>query len=197
VLGPSYLTLVRPCALLRLLSFRRTNESLLLPFVVFSTPPELDSKTFYPTTTTYETSRTTIPTTTKTKTSTPGGGAYGSTSTAKAKYSYCADGDANEKEHTGLVPTHDQSITLYVIAICAYFPRPSTFSPRFHVLTFPSAAEFVGPDQDRSPTSALTLTRCSIVGIAIAWNLFLLRDVRSSSSPSFFRRPLLTLYSSS
>ncbi|KPV72659.1 uncharacterized protein RHOBADRAFT_46703 [Rhodotorula graminis WP1] len=67
--------------------------------------------TFYPTTTTYATSHTTIPTTTKTKTQSPSQAAASSTPTT------CAPGDADEKQSTGLKPTHDQSITLYVIAI--------------------------------------------------------------------------------
>ncbi|GAA6042441.1 hypothetical protein JCM8097_008454 [Rhodosporidiobolus ruineniae] len=66
--------------------------------------------TFYPTTTTYSTSRTTIPTTTKTKTKT-----Y--PNPAQATATVCNKGDADQKEFTGLKPTHDQSITLYVIAI--------------------------------------------------------------------------------
>ncbi|GAA5900287.1 hypothetical protein JCM8208_005316 [Rhodotorula glutinis] len=68
--------------------------------------------TLYPTTTTYATSHTTIPTTTKTKTQSPSQAAASSTPTT------CAPGDAEEKQSTGLKPTHDQSITLYVIAIC-------------------------------------------------------------------------------
>ncbi|TNY22642.1 peptidase M50B-like-domain-containing protein [Rhodotorula diobovata] len=68
--------------------------------------------TFYPTTTTYQTSRTTIPTTTKTKTQTPG-------AAASSTPTVCNTGDADEKEFHGLKPTHDESITLYVIAICA------------------------------------------------------------------------------
>ncbi|KAL8278497.1 hypothetical protein RQP46_009187 [Phenoliferia psychrophenolica] len=64
--------------------------------------------TFYPTSTTYHTSTVKMPTTTKTKTKT-----HAAASTATV----CLPGDASKKEHTGLTPTHDQSITLYVIAI--------------------------------------------------------------------------------
>ncbi|PRQ72310.1 Peptidase M50B-like-domain containing protein [Rhodotorula toruloides] len=89
--------------------------------------PSYLTLTFYPTATTYSTSRTTIPTATRTKTASPAA-ASAPTSTV------CAPGDADQKQFTGLKPTHDQSITLYVIAIC-------------------------------------------IVGIAIGWNLFILRDL--------------------
>ncbi|GAA5866083.1 hypothetical protein JCM8547_000592 [Rhodosporidiobolus lusitaniae] len=87
--------------------------------------PSYLTLTFYPTTTTYSTSRVTVPTTTKTKTKTPA---------AQSTATVCAKGDADKKEFTGLKPTHDQSVTLYVIAIY-------------------------------------------IVGIAIGWNLFILRDL--------------------
>ncbi|GAA5995251.1 M50 family metallopeptidase [Rhodotorula paludigena] len=89
--------------------------------------PSYLTLTFYPTTTTYSTSKTTIPTTTKTKTKTPA---------AQSTQTVCRQGDADEKEFTGLKPTHDQSITLYVIAIYG-----------------------------------------SLVGIAVGWNLFILRDL--------------------
>ncbi|GAA5895389.1 hypothetical protein JCM6882_006238 [Rhodosporidiobolus microsporus] len=88
--------------------------------------PSYLTLTFYPTTTTFSTSKTTIPTTTKTKTKTPA---------AQSTATICRPGDADKKEFTGLKPTHDQSITLYVIAIC------------------------------------------TIVGIGIGWNLFILRDL--------------------
>jgi len=67
--------------------------------------PGACSQTFYPTTTTYQTSRTTIPTTTKTKTQTPG-------AAASSTPTVCNTGDADEKEFHGLKPTHDESITL-------------------------------------------------------------------------------------
>ncbi|GAA5848981.1 hypothetical protein JCM9279_004683 [Rhodotorula babjevae] len=102
--------------------------------------------TFYPTTTTYATSHTTIPTTTKTKTQSP------TQAAASSRPTTCAPGDADEKQSTGLKPTHDQSITLYVIAI--------------------SGSASLQPS--RRPTDAY---RCSIVGIGIGWNLFLLRDL--------------------
>ncbi|GAA5990829.1 hypothetical protein JCM11641_000842 [Rhodosporidiobolus odoratus] len=89
--------------------------------------PSYLTLTFYPTTTTFSTSKTTIPTTTKTKTK-----SYVPPSTATV----CLPGDADKKEFTGLKPTHDQSITL---------------------------CEAVYPP--------------AIVGIGIAWNLFLLRDI--------------------
>ncbi|BGP51228.1 hypothetical protein JCM10450v2_007157 [Rhodotorula kratochvilovae] len=89
--------------------------------------PSYLTLTFYPTTTTYATSRTTIPTTTKTKTQTQ--------AAAQSTPTVCKQGDADDKEFDGLKPTHDQSITLYVIAIC------------------------------------------TIVGIGIGWNLFILRDL--------------------
>ncbi|GAA5826756.1 hypothetical protein JCM11251_002883 [Rhodosporidiobolus azoricus] len=88
--------------------------------------PSYLTLTFYPTTTTFSTHKTTIPTTTKTKTKTPA---------AQSTATICKPGDADKKEFEGLKPTHDQSITLYVIAIC------------------------------------------NIVGIAIGWNLFILRDL--------------------
>ncbi|KAK4329668.1 Peptidase M50B-like-domain containing protein [Rhodotorula toruloides] len=72
--------------------------------------PSYLTLTFYPTATTYSTSRTTIPTATRTKTASPAA-ASAPTSTV------CAPGDADQKQFTGLKPTHDQSITLYVIAI--------------------------------------------------------------------------------
>lgn len=67
------------------------------------------AQTFYPTTTTYETSRTTIPTATKTKTS---GTQPDSRGGSKATSTVCAPEDSEEKEYTGLKPTHDQAITL-------------------------------------------------------------------------------------
>ncbi|ORY88232.1 peptidase M50B-like-domain-containing protein [Leucosporidium creatinivorum] len=70
--------------------------------------PTYVTLTFYPTTTTYHTERTTIPTSTKTKTS---------TQAPMATQTICWPGDSSVKERTGLKPTHDQSITLYVIAI--------------------------------------------------------------------------------
>ncbi|KAJ8292094.1 60S ribosomal protein L18-B [Rhodotorula toruloides] len=79
--------------------------------------PSYLTLTFYPTATTYSTSRTTIPTATRTKTASPAA-ASAPTSTV------CAPGDADEKQFTGLKPTHDH-----------------------------------------------------IVGIAIGWNLFILRDL--------------------
>ena len=65
--------------------------------------PSYLTLTFYPTTTTYQTSTVKVPTTTKTKTHTP---------TASSTSHVCLPGDASKKEHTGLTPTHDQSITL-------------------------------------------------------------------------------------
>ncbi|KAM0753661.1 hypothetical protein T439DRAFT_160328 [Meredithblackwellia eburnea MCA 4105] len=64
--------------------------------------------TIFPTSTTYHTVLVTTPTTTKTKTKTP---------TAISTATMCAPGDASVKQTRGLTPTHDQSITLYVIAI--------------------------------------------------------------------------------
>lgn len=83
-----------------------------LPFAGASTltveGPSYLTLTLYPTTTAYQTSTVKIPTTTKTTTRTP---------TAASTANVCLPGDASVKESTGLVPTHDQSITLYVIAI--------------------------------------------------------------------------------
>ncbi|KAK4698717.1 hypothetical protein P7C70_g7553, partial [Phenoliferia sp. Uapishka_3] len=70
--------------------------------------PSYLTLTFYPTSTTYHTTVVTTPTTTKTRTHTP---------TASSTANVCNPGDASKKEHTGLTPTHDQSLTLYVIAI--------------------------------------------------------------------------------
>ncbi|BGP27293.1 hypothetical protein JCM10295v2_006257 [Rhodotorula toruloides] len=67
--------------------------------------PSYLTLTFYPTTTTYSTSRTTMPTATRTKTASPAA-VSAPTSTV------CAPGDADQKQFTGLKPTHDQSITL-------------------------------------------------------------------------------------
>ncbi|CEQ39400.1 SPOSA6832_00916, partial [Sporobolomyces salmonicolor] len=70
--------------------------------------PSYLTLTFYPTTTAYWTSETTIPTTTKTKTMTP---------VAEGTPTVCNPGDADEKEFTGLTPTHDQSITLSPVIV--------------------------------------------------------------------------------
>jgi hypothetical protein len=71
--------------------------------------PSYVTVTVYPTTTEQKTKTTTIHTTTKTKTS--------PTATKTGVHRACLPGDADEKEFTGLKPTHDESITLYVIAI--------------------------------------------------------------------------------
>lgn len=71
--------------------------------------PSYTTITVYPTTTEQHTQTTTVHTTTKTKTS--------PTATATGVHRACLAGDADEKEFAGLTPTHDQSITLYVIAI--------------------------------------------------------------------------------
>ncbi|GAA6049186.1 hypothetical protein JCM3770_003299 [Rhodotorula araucariae] len=107
--------------------------------------PSYLTLTFYPTTTTFATSRTTVPTTTKTKTQTQ--------AAATATSDVCRQGDADEKEFDGLRPTHDQTITLYVIAILSAAP---------HVLY---------------GASLYSHSRRSIVGIGIGWNLFILRDL--------------------
>ncbi|GAA6023776.1 hypothetical protein JCM10207_001190 [Rhodosporidiobolus poonsookiae] len=100
--------------------------------------PSYLTLTFYPTTTTYSTSRTTIPTTTKTKTKTPA---------AQSTATICKPGDADEKEFTGLRPTHDQTITLLRL------------DPSSHPILY-----------------AHPCTN-SIVGIAIGWNLFVFRHI--------------------
>lgn len=71
--------------------------------------PRYITLTFYPTTTTYETKRTTIPTSTKIKTSTP--------PPPPSRETQCRPGDSSVKERTGLKPTHDQSITLCEFAL--------------------------------------------------------------------------------
>lgn len=74
--------------------------------------PSCLTLTIWPTTatTTQKTKTVIIPTTTETKTSTPHAT---STVGSSAKWdSHCYPGDADVKERTGLVPTHDQSITL-------------------------------------------------------------------------------------
>ncbi|GAA6049262.1 hypothetical protein NBRC10513_005745 [Rhodotorula toruloides] len=114
--------------------------------------PSYLTLTFYPTATTYSTSRTTIPTATRTKTASPAA-ASAPTSTV------CAPGDADQKQFTGLKPTHDQSITLCESGwrnrrACLPFTRQLT------VLLFSSFRD-----------SQI------IVGIAIGWNLFILRDL--------------------
>ncbi|GAA6064432.1 hypothetical protein JCM10212_005311 [Sporobolomyces blumeae] len=63
--------------------------------------PSYLTLTFYPTTTTCETSRVTVPTATKTKTSTP-------SAAQQTADGVCKPGDADVKEKTGLVPTHDR-----------------------------------------------------------------------------------------
>ncbi|GAA5900790.1 uncharacterized protein JCM6883_004655 [Sporobolomyces salmoneus] len=98
--------------------------------------PSYLTLTFYPTTTTWYTSKTTIATATKTATQSSSNGPQ--QAQEQAASDVCLPGDADVKEKTGLTPTHDQSITLYVIAICPPY---------------------------------------SIVGIAIGWNLFILRDL--------------------
>ncbi|GAA5948297.1 hypothetical protein JCM3765_001358 [Sporobolomyces pararoseus] len=117
--------------------------------------PSYLTLTFYPTTTQYYTSKTTIATATKTATQGP--------SKPQAQESsgsgVCNPGDADVKEKTGLSPTHDQSITLYVIAI---------FASRFLLSTFWLSS---------SSVSTYNLMRHSIIGIAIGWNLFILRDL--------------------
>ncbi|GAA5879875.1 hypothetical protein JCM16303_004380 [Sporobolomyces ruberrimus] len=76
--------------------------------------PSYLTLTFYPTSTTWHTSKTTIPTATATATKKP------ARPQAQQGSEVCQPGDADVKEKTGLVPTHNQSITLYVIAICEY-----------------------------------------------------------------------------
>ncbi|GAA5945028.1 M50 family metallopeptidase [Sporobolomyces koalae] len=99
--------------------------------------PSYLTLTFYPTTTLLQTSRTTVATATHTKTQDPQ-----RPKPQEPSDTGCLPGDANIREQTGLVPTHDQSITLYVIAISYSFASPG-----------------------------------SIVGIAIGWNLYGLRDI--------------------
>lgn len=70
--------------------------------------PSYVTLTFYPTTTTYSKTTVSVPTTTKTKTKTP---------TPPSTATICLPGDASVKQSHGLTPTHDQSITLYVMAI--------------------------------------------------------------------------------
>lgn len=73
--------------------------------------PSYTTVTVYPTTTEQDTKTTTVHTTTTTNTSPT------ATSAKTGVHRPCLPGDADEKEFTGLKPTHDQSITLYVIAI--------------------------------------------------------------------------------
>lgn len=73
--------------------------------------PSYVTVTVYPTTTEQATKTTTVHTATKTKTPAT------ANSTKTGVHRTCEPGDADEKEFTGLKPTHDQSITLYVIAI--------------------------------------------------------------------------------
>ncbi|KAK4052718.1 hypothetical protein OIV83_002005 [Microbotryomycetes sp. JL201] len=77
--------------------------------------PSYMTVTVYPETTTFSTSKVVVPTSTQTKTA-----SWTSLQTAapaKATYGPCRPGDSDEKEQTGLRPTHDQSVTLYCIAI--------------------------------------------------------------------------------
>ncbi|KAK4057490.1 hypothetical protein OIO90_001559 [Microbotryomycetes sp. JL221] len=100
--------------------------------VIVERKPSYLTVTVYPTTTTFSTSKVIIPTSTRTKTT-----SWKPTQTAEYAQESdgpCKPGDAEEREQTGLKPTHDQSITLYVIAIY-------------------------------------------IVGIALGWNLILIRDL--------------------
>lgn len=115
--GPSYLTIVRPACSSSSRRFPSQGREL-TPFL--ANPSSVDfvslvraEQTFYPTTTTYATSHTTIPTTTKTKTQSPSQAAASSAPTT------CAPGDADEKQSTGLKPTHDQSITLCALSSLA------------------------------------------------------------------------------
>ncbi|CDR35517.1 RHTO0S01e01090g1_1 [Rhodotorula toruloides] len=112
--------------------------------------PSYLTLTFYPTATTYSTSRTTIPTATRTKTASPAA-ASAPTSTV------CAPGDADEKQFTGLKPTHDQSITL--CELDGGRDAASSAKAVAHGLPLHHADSQI------------------IVGIAIGWNLFILRDL--------------------
>lgn len=69
----------------------------------FRLPPSV--KTFYPWTTTYATSRTTVATATRTKTKDP-------QVAPLATATVCTPESANKEEVTGLRPTHEQAITL-------------------------------------------------------------------------------------
>ncbi|GAA5868583.1 hypothetical protein JCM3774_005436 [Rhodotorula dairenensis] len=122
--------------------------------------PSYLTLTFYPTTTTYATSHTTVPTATRTKTKDP-------QMATLATATVCVPGTSDGKGFSGLKPTHDQSITLYVIAICR-MKRSLDRTERFGPST--AAGLLAG---------LLNLGRvpCSLVGIGIGWNLAILRDL--------------------
>ncbi|GAA6023407.1 hypothetical protein JCM11491_006461 [Sporobolomyces phaffii] len=111
--------------------------------------PSYLTLTFYPTSTAYHTSRTTIPTATKTATKGP------APPQAQTTSEVCLPGDAEVKQKTGLVPTHDRE-------------RSSSNSRCPTRLTLRAVAESI---------TLYVIAISDIVGIAIGWNLFVLRDL--------------------